>query len=210
MRFDRVIWDFNGTILDDVEVGIEAIDTLLERYGLPPLRTRSRYYEVFGFPIIDYYRRVGFDFEKTDFTVLANEWVALYLEKVGKAPLREGIRDAILSICALGVSQTVLSMTEQSMLERQLTQLGIASAFDEICGLEDIYAESKLGLAGAWRGAHPDERVLYVGDTTHDAESAAVIGAECLLLTGGHERFEAPLHASSVILHSPLEVLRYL
>ena len=24
MRFDRVIWDFNGTILDDVDTGIES------------------------------------------------------------------------------------------------------------------------------------------------------------------------------------------
>ena len=82
MNIDRVIWDFNGTILDDVDTGIEAVDVLLAKYGLPELKTRERYYEVFGFPIIDYYRRIGFDFEKTDYSILANEWVEIYLEKV--------------------------------------------------------------------------------------------------------------------------------
>ena len=48
MRFDRVIWDFNGTILDDVDTGIESADELLSRHGLPQMRTREKYLSLFG------------------------------------------------------------------------------------------------------------------------------------------------------------------
>ena len=75
---DRVIWDFNGTILDDLKISIESADELLLRYGLPIIGDVDKYYSVFGFPIIEYYKRIGFDFTKHDFTVVANEWVDIW------------------------------------------------------------------------------------------------------------------------------------
>ena len=50
-----------------------------------------------------------------------------------------------------------------------------------------IHISSKLKLAEKWRNEHPEEKAIYIGDTSHDAESAEIIGAECLLLAGGHE-----------------------
>jgi len=205
--YDRVIWDFNGTILDDLTVGIESADELLVRHGLPPMRTVERYYEVFGFPIRDYYERIGFDFSKTDYAVLAHEWVEIYLRRVKEAPVREGILPVIGELSRLGVRQTVLSMTECAMLHRQIEDLGLNGVFDEICGLDNIYAKSKLELATTWRLNHADERVLLIGDTSHDAESAAVIGCDCVLLTGGHESREALSQSGFPVFDSPAEWL---
>ncbi len=207
---DRVIWDFNGTILDDVAIGIEAIDTLLEKYRLPPIRTKERYYEVFGFPVIEYYKRIGFDFEKISFPVLASKWVALYLDKVKKAPLRKGIYNVIREIKKDGIKQSVLSMTKISMLKYQLDLLGITDLFDEIYGLDDIYATSKLLLAEKWKNEHPGEKTVYIGDTSHDAESAKIIGSECLLLAGGHEGIDSLKKTKVRILYSPADILIYI
>ncbi len=206
-RYDRVIWDFNGTILDDLAVGIASADELLLRYNLPPIKTVERYYEVFGFPIRDYYQRIGFDFSKTDYTVLAHEWVEIYLRRVKDAPVREGIPPVIDKLSQLGVRQTVLSMTERDMLHRQLDDLGLRAIFDEICGLDNIYAKSKLELAQAWRKNHITERVLFIGDTSHDAESAAVIRCDCVLLTGGHESPKTLAQCGFPVLTTPDEIL---
>jgi phosphoglycolate phosphatase len=206
--FDRVIWDFNGTILDDLAVGIASADELLLRYGLPPIGTVERYYEVFGFPIRDYYERIGFDFTKTDYSVLAHEWVEIYLRRVKTATVRDGILSAIQMLSEWGVRQTVLSMTESGMLLRQIEELGLAGVFDEICGLDNIYAKSKLELASAWRERHPDERVLLIGDTSHDAESAAIIGCECFLLTGGHQSRESLTHSGYPVFNTADEGIR--
>lgn len=190
MYYDRFIWDFNGTILDDVSACIESANELLARYGLEPMKTLEKYYSVFGFPIIDYYKRIGFDFDKVDYSVLAHEWVDIYLEKVKKAPLRDGVEDTVKKIKELGIKQTILSMTESEMLKRQVEMLGISDLFDEIIGKKDIYASEKLALAGACRENHKSEKLLYIGDTTHDAESAKIIGADCVMLSGGHESYE--------------------
>ena len=75
-RYTHIIWDFNGTILDDVQLGIRCVNTMLSKRGLPVLPDVEAYRQVFGFPIEAYYRRLGFDFEKEDYhTVLAPEWV---------------------------------------------------------------------------------------------------------------------------------------
>ncbi len=207
MRFDRVIWDFNGTILDDLSVSIDSANQLLENHGLPKIENVEHYHRVFGFPIIEYYKRLGFDFEKIPYSVLANEWVGIYLEKVKKAPAREGIKEAVRCISELDIRQTVLSMTESDMLRHQLELISMDRCFDEVYGLTDIYAKSKLALAAEWRNNHPNERVLYVGDTTHDAESAKVIGAELYLLEGGHESRETLLRSGVPVISSPKEIL---
>ena len=210
MTYDRIIWDFNGTLLDDVGICIEAADQLLSLHDLPPIATLENYHRVFGFPIIDYYRRIGFDFSKTDFSVLANEWVAIYMDKVEKAPLRDGMADVLREFSRLGIRQTVLSMTESAMLRYQLDLLKITELFDEVWGRNDIYASSKLSLAAEWREKHPLETPLYIGDTLHDAESAKIIGADCLLLAGGHENIETLSTSGLTILSSPAELLTYM
>lgn len=74
MKYDRIIWDFNGTILDDVQVGIDSANELLTRYGLKKIKDVDHYHSIFGFPIKSYYERLGFDFNVLDYNVLAHEW----------------------------------------------------------------------------------------------------------------------------------------
>lgn len=205
--YDHVIWDFNGTILDDLQVGIVSANRLLTRYGLPNMASVEDYYRVFGFPIRDYYERLGFDFSKVDYETLAHEWVAIYLELVKEAPIRVGVLDVIETLSKKRIPQSVLSMTEAEMLAHQLTLLGLENTFDEIWGRTDIYAGSKLQLAECWRTEHPHDRVLYIGDTTHDAESAEVIGCDCLLLVGGHQSKASLLLSGATVIDDPATIL---
>lgn len=205
---NRIIWDFNGTILDDVQVGIDSANELLRRYNLPTMKDKDSYYKVFGFPIIDYYRRLGFDFDKLDYTVLAHEWVEIYNRLVKDAPVRSGLIETVKALKDLGIKQTVMSMTEEKMLIRQLDELKIKDLFDEVYGLNDIYANSKLALAEGWRASHPDEEVIFVGDTLHDSESAMVIGCKCYLLSGGHQSDDVLYQSNNEIISSPDELLK--
>lgn len=189
-KYTHVIWDFNGTILDDVEACIRSANQLLEAHGLPTLPSKEAYQRHFGFPIIDYYRCLGFDFTRVSYEELAPEWVGYYLENVKGAPLCKGIADAFALVRRAGISQWVLSATEQEMLTRQITELGIPDHFDGVLGMDTIHAYSKEELGIAWREAHPTARVLFVGDTDHDAHVARVMGADCVLLTTGHQRRE--------------------
>ena len=188
IAYTHVVWDFNGTLFDDVQLGIDSVNRMLAPRGLPILPDADTYREKFGFPVDEYYRRLGFDFEREDYdTVLAPEWFANYMSGESSCPMTEGAEQTIAALRELGVIQLVLSASEKSLLDSQLTRLGVLDCFEEILGLDNIHARSKAHLASAWRAAHPHAKVLFVGDTEHDADVAAVMGADCLLYTGGHQ-----------------------
>lgn len=187
MKYTYCIWDFNGTIFDDIGASIKAVNVLLGERGLPTLDSKEQYHKVFDFPIIDYYRRIGFDFDVEPYEVIAPLWVALYLENSNESGLFEDVIPALDFFDRHGVKQSVLSASELTMLSGQLRELGIYGRFEQIMGIDNIYAESKLSLAMAWKESHPDERVMFIGDTTHDYETAKLLGADCYLISAGHQ-----------------------
>ena len=184
------IWDFNGTILDDVETGIRSVNVLLRERGLPVLDGKAAYRRVFGFPIRSYYERLGFDFEKEPYEVVAPLWVEQYLRYVKDAPMFEDVVETLELLRRRGVRHVVLSATEIGMLRGQLRQLGIDGYFEEILGLDNIHAASKMTLAQEWRERHPEARAVFLGDTDHDCETAAAMGADCVLIGRGHQGME--------------------
>ena len=187
---DYCIWDFNGTILDDVETGILSVNHLLRERGLKTIDSREEYHGVFGFPIRRYYERLGFDFEREPYEVVAPLWVEQYLINVRNARMYEDVSETLERFRELGVRQIILSATELDMLKGQLIDLEIEGYFEEILGLDNIHASSKISLAEEWRRRHPQARLLLLGDTDHDYATARALGAECVLIARGHQSEE--------------------
>ena len=190
MKYTHILWDFNGTILDDVDVGIESVNTLLKKRGLPLIPDADYYRGVFGFPIIKYYERLGFDFSVEPFAELAVEWVDEYMSRVSDASVNKDIVSLIKRGRAEGLGQVLVSATEREMLSNQLLEIGIFDLFDEVFGLDNIHAVNKISAAMAWREKNPSAKAVCVGDTDHDFETAKAIGADCVLLCGGHQSSE--------------------
>ncbi|MCQ2429888.1 MAG: HAD hydrolase-like protein [Clostridia bacterium] len=186
--YTHVVWDFNGTILDDVQLGIESVNAMLNKRGLPEIPDVETYREIFNFPIIEYYRSLGFDFDREDYySVLAPEWVANYMAGEPDCPLVPGVVQTIAAVNHLGVTQVLISASYEAQLREQLDHLGLGDTFSEICGLDNIHAGSKRQLAEEWMAGHPGAVPLFVGDTLHDAEVADAVGADCVLFCGGHQ-----------------------
>lgn len=187
MKYTHLFWDFNGTILSDMKAGMDSTNQMLSARGMREIDGIEEYREVFGFPIKEYYRSLGFDFEKESYEALAPLWVDIYNENSKNCSMIEGVPETLEAVASLGIKQIVFSATEREMLTRQLSELGIVPYFDEIIGLDNIHAASKAHLAEKWRREHPEAKILYVGDTVHDAENAKILEADCLLFTGGHQ-----------------------
>ncbi len=210
-NYTHVVWDFNGTVLNDVRLGIDCVNVMLEKRGLPVIPDEDAYRHVFGFPIDEYYRRLGFDFEKEDYdTILAPEWVALYMAGEGNCPVNDGVAETIAEIRARGIPQIMLSASKLQQLEGQLIRLGLKDSFDEILGLDNIHARSKVAQALAWKQRNPDARPLFVGDTEHDADVAQAIGADCVLFLGGHQPEEILSRCQRPLIRTIPELLAFL
>lgn len=204
MEYSHILWDFNGTILDDVGICMETINLLLSRRGLATLETRAEYQGHFRFPIEDYYRSVGFDFQKEPYDLLAHEWVAEYRRREGTAPLCAGARECLSYIKSRKIPQILFSATQRQMLTEQVEALGLTPYFDQILGNDNIYAAGKTALGQAWMAAEKPKKVLLVGDTEHDAKAAKAMGIDCALVCCGHQS-ETTLKATGFPVFSSLK-----
>ena len=189
VKYTHIIWDFNGTLLNDVDIGIQSINVLLAARGMAELPSADAYREVSGFPIIEYYKRIGFDFSEEPYDKVALEWVEQYTSRMGNATLYDGAEELLGLVRKMGMGQILLSATELDMLRTQVDSLGIGRFFDEICGMDNVYAHGKKSLGQKWAREHMDARALFVGDTDHDFEVASEMGADCVLFSGGHQSY---------------------
>ena len=186
-RYRHIIWDWNGTLLDDFDYCIGVMNGLLARRSLP-LLDRARYHAVFDFPVRDYYARLGFDFTRDSFEQLSVEFITAYDANRLTCPLHAGAADLLGAVQDAGVTQSILSAYRHETLIQIVDHFGHLPRFIRLTGLDNIFAHSKAELGRAWieELALPREDVLLIGDTLHDLEVAQAIGINCVLVAAGH------------------------
>lgn len=188
-----VIFDFNGTLVDDIDLCITSLNILVKKYLDRDVVTKKEYRDVFGFPVIDYYKRVGFDFDKLDWYEVGREFQDYYKEHIDEPKLFEGVIEVLEANRKKGLRNIVLSASRTDILIEHLKKLGIYYYFDEILGITDIYADSKIHIARDFiRDKNPGD-YIYLGDSEHDFEVAEAMGVKCILVSYGHvsrERLE--------------------
>ena len=203
-----VLWDWNGTLLDDVWTGTAAMNTLLEKYKLPLLRDTAHYREVFCFPISEYYEKLGVGGDL--FPITSHEWMAQYNAMEGLCLLREGALDALRAFQAAGWRQAVLSASKLDNLLLQIQRYDVLPFFDAVLGLDHIYATSKVEIGREWLRAQqidPADCVM-LGDTLHDAEVARALGCRCILAAGGHQSEAVLRTAGCEVAESVMDAAR--
>lgn len=208
-RCECVVWDWNGTLLDDVDANIKTINILLERRALPTIKSREEYTARFRFPVIDYYRELGFDVLRENFEDVAAEYVEVYNAVAESAPLAQGVTNVISKLAALGVKQVIISAAEGERLRREVAARGIENNFDAVLGMGDNRGDGKSALARefvASSGISP-EKILFVGDMAHDREVSAACGCPCLLVSSGHSSHERLLKESCEVGKTVADVL---
>lgn len=203
----NVIWDFNGTLLNDVDLCVELINRMLVEEGREPL-DRDRYRSIFDFPVRDYYVRLGFDLSEDRFERLAERWLTDYEREAPSCELYEHAPELLNRLGARGVESFVLSASLKSTVEKLLDHHGIGDAFREIVGRDDHYAHGKeeLGRKLALRHGLDPRTTVLIGDTTHDHDVAEALGVPCILVACGHHS-EDRLRARGCTVVASLEEL---
>ncbi len=162
---ELILWDWNGTLLDDVDLCVDALNRLLAGFGYPQRYDHEQYRAIFGFPIEEYYVRAGFDFTKHSFAELAEKYMEDYVPASAACPLADGAIDALEAFKAAGLRQVILSASNLDTLRRQTDERGVTGYFDRLLGLGDIYAKSKVevGLAYLKENGFDPARAVMIG-----------------------------------------------
>ncbi len=209
LKYDHIIWDWNGTLLDDVHLCLEIINRVLKSVDLPPL-TLEKYREIFTFPVKHYYEAAGIDFSVHSFEKLGWDWMNEYERRKYEASLFPDVRPILGFLKEHGIKSSILSAYTLDGLMNIVERNGVKEHFEFISGLDNIWAASKLenGKLLVEKIRRDDEKILMVGDTLHDHEVADEIGIDSILIASGHQSFERLQSAGVPVFHSLNEFFR--
>ncbi len=187
MKYSRILWDWNGTLLNDAWLSVEVLCDMLGGRGLPKIDVDT-YRASFGFPIIKFYEDLGFDFAQESFEKVGTEFIEKYNAKRGLCSLNDGAGALVFALEKAGVKQSILSAYEINYLRQIVGTFPISKCFEHIVGLDDIYAATKVKLGQNYFNSLNEnpKNALFVGDTEHDAQTAKAIGCDCVLVARGH------------------------
>lgn len=210
-EYSHVVWDWNGTLLDDRWLSVEALNALLRLEGRPQL-DEDGYRAIFEFPVIRVYAALGFPTDDTSFRAGSIAYMAGYESRRMECGLHAGARETLVALRDAGIGQSVLSAYRHDLLETIIAGHNLGEFFTGLSGNSDIYAAGKAERALGHRqslGLTPHE-VLYIGDTAHDAETAEAMGADCILLAHGHQSREKLAATGRPIIGDFAELMRRL
>lgn len=209
MKYTHIIWDWNGTLLDDIGASLASVNDMLAARGEQPMDI-NRYKECIGTPIIRFYEQV-FDLEKEDYPSILAEYNAGYMKHLADCSLTDGAVEAIEAFAAAGIHQAIVSSSNNAQLCDNARKYGVYDRFEAVLGAADFKADSKIERARAYLAESGAEkgRVLVIGDLEHDAEMANEIGADCVLLTSGHEHPERLEKSGAVIFDKIQELILF-
>lgn len=188
----HVVWDWNGTLLDDLPIVIEAVNRSIALFGEGPIDADD-YRNHYTRPVKSFYDAL-FGRVVTD-----DEWLRLntsfhdhYFSLAKTVDLAPDARRAMKLLEESGWSQSLLSMSPQDWLVKIVARLGLTDRFDLVDGLsgatgglkaQHLYEHLQtLGLSGG--------QVVVVGDTPDDVAAARHVNARPVLFHGGSHHLD--------------------
>jgi phosphoglycolate phosphatase-like HAD superfamily hydrolase len=194
---EHVVWDWNGTLLDDQALVVEALNAVMADQGLPPTDLAT-YQRLYTRPVQVFYERLfGRAIEADEWDRLDDVYHDGYASALERAQLAVDAELALQQVREAGRSQSLLSMYRHESLVPLVQRLGIDDHFLRVDGLRGPgggpkapHLEAHLRRILPVTGADPAQ-ILVVGDAIDDAVAAEHVGARCVLYDGGsHPREE--------------------
>ncbi|AVT36575.1 HAD family hydrolase [Plantactinospora sp. BB1] len=182
---EHLVWDWNGTLLDDLTLVVAATNVALAGAGGPEV-TAEEHRTQFRRPIADYYAEVlGRAVDAEEFSRLDQLFHEAY--RVGLASC-ELAADATTAIKTWTGTQSLLSMWFHDELVPAVDRYGLSAVFRRVDGLRGTVGGDRkarhLARHLAESGVEGSSAVL-IGDSIDDAEAADSVGARCVLYSGG-------------------------
>lgn len=208
-RFDCIIWDWNGTIIDDAHIACEAVNDILSDLGRPNI-DMEQYYHFMRDGMDSYYDYLFYP-DKVPFDRITVWFSKYYDERIKTARLHDGAEKVLETLSNMGITQTIVSSSHKEKVRRDAARFGVDGYFDELLGADDLLVGSKVGRARDYikrRGFDP-LRTLVVGDMMHDMEMASEIGAQYIIIPKGHQTARRLTELGAVMISDISEVPEY-
>ncbi|MBC8311927.1 MAG: HAD family hydrolase [Candidatus Marinimicrobia bacterium] len=208
MKYKHIIWDWNGTLIDDTWLCVEIMNNIMEKRGLNSI-TIDDYREYFTFPVRDYYVKLGFDFSIEPFEICGMEFIRDFKKRKFDASLYSQTETVLDNLSEIGITHSILSAQNQSILNETVEHYQLQNKFEGVNGLNDHYAHSKVEIGKSWIDTldYDPKEVLMIGDTVHDFEASQAMGTDCILISSGHNSRKRLEETQTLVLDTQEEIL---
>ncbi|CAM3663695.1 HAD family hydrolase [Parendozoicomonas haliclonae] len=189
--YKHIIWDWNGTLIDDAFHTMTVVNELLTEQGFAPL-TLEQYRDKFCHPVIDFYTDIGLNEDVIPFDQLCLRFNEIYSDLRKDITLHQEAQEVVRQIAQGSWTQSILSAAPENLLKQGVEEHGLTCCFNHIYGLDNMRAASKIARGQELirnSGIAPAETIL-IGDTDHDFEVAEELGINLVLIAQGHQSFE--------------------
>ena len=210
MKYKYVLWDWNGTLLDDLDASLYAVNDMLEVYGKESLDLKT-YYSYIDTPIYKFYEKI-FDLKVVTMEMIKPLFGEFYIKHDPKIKLADGAETLLKLLCEKGVKQYIVSAAHIDDILKHAEKYKICSIFEKIEAARDRDAGSKIERA---KRLMKEEKIIpgecvMVGDTLHDLETADALGVECVLYSKGHTDRETLERTGKKVFSSFDEISKFL
>jgi len=185
LRRPHLVWDWNGTLLDDLSLVVAATNAAFAAIGGPEVDA-EQHRRGYRRPIVDYYGQVlGRDVDAAEFERLDVAFHEAY--RLGLVDVRLAA-DAEAAMRAWPGTQSLLSMWFHDELVPAVERYGLSGLLARVDGNRAVLGGDRKAnaLAGHLEAlGQRGQRTVLIGDSVDDAEAADAVGAACVLYTGG-------------------------
>ncbi len=204
-----VVWDMNGTLIDDVYTAVLSVNDGFSKVGIKPTCV-SEYRENMDMPIYKYYEKHA-DLKKIPMSFFSKEYLDGYERYADTIKEGEHALFTVRELFKAGVPQCVVSSFEQGRLLSLAERFGFSPYMDGLYGASDVACVGKTerGVSVLREKGISPENAVVVGDMAHDFEMASAMGARCLLYSKGHQSEKALYACGAPVINDLREVLKY-
>ena len=212
----HIVWDWNGTLLDDLAVVVAAVNDTLATVGRRPI-TIEEYGAHFTRPVLLFYERLlGRAVEESEWQGFDVSFHDSYRRRVDAAALAADAMEALDTVRQTGLSQSLLSMYWHDELVPQVDRFDLGKFLVRIDGLRGTPGDRKQAyLEEHIRAVEHDlssrlepAEVLVIGDALDDADAALALGLNCVLYKSGSHPADQLASAGVPVVDSLVEALR--
>ena len=185
-RYDLIVWDWDGTIMDSTPTIVHCIQQACRDLGFKePDDTLAS--SVIGLGIHDSLRRAVPWIEPAHFPKLTDRFRYHYLAKDHELDLFVGIRELLENLKEENYLLGVATGKSRVGLNRSLAHHQIGHLFHETRTADESFSKPHPGMLLELSDAMqvPTRRMLMIGDTTHDLDMAANAGVDAIAVTYG-------------------------
>lgn len=208
LKSKTILWDWNGTLVNDTQICIDAINIMLRDRQKAEI-SRETYRDIFTFPVRDYYARAGFNFDEEPFEKPALEFIEHYEALIRKTELFPDARETLNELKNRAYQQMILSAMQQDFLSETVAMHSIDHFFSRISGIDNHYAAGKVDNARKLiAGMDGDAgEIIMIGDTIHDHEVGEELGIEVILVERGHQSGDRLRETGRTVVNTFAEVV---